>query len=83
MTDKDFTAQLQEKWQYLSDKQKDLISRLIDALLDDEKAEKIVKQERLIDELDRLIELAKDGRFNDKDSAIEALELVKWWVLDE
>jgi len=40
MTDKDFTAQLQEKWQYLSDKQKDLILRLIDALLDTEKSVK-------------------------------------------
>jgi len=83
IADKDFILQLQEKWEYLSDKQKDLISRLIDVLLDDEKAEKIVKQERLIDELDRLIELAKGGRFNDEYSAIEALELVKWWVLDE
>jgi len=37
MNDKEFISQLQEKWQYLSDKQKDLILRLIDALLDDEK----------------------------------------------
>lgn len=35
---------------------------------------------RLMDELERLIE---DERFADEPKAIEALEAVKWWAIEE
>jgi len=44
---------------------------------------KTVSAERLINRIDEIIELAHGGRFEDKDSAMEAVELLKWWALDE
>ena len=45
--------------------------------------EKMVNQRRLLDEINRLIGQAQDGRFGDRQTAFEALEAVKWWTIDE
>lgn len=42
--------------------------------------QKRISVQQLIDEIDRWL---KDKRFIDNDVAIEALEAVKWWAIDE
>jgi len=45
--------------------------------------EKTVNRRRLLDEMDRLIGQAQDGRFGDRQTAFDALEAVKHWAIDE